>query len=190
MDKAKIKVIIREIFLFFALPAAAFIAVVGFIFASFILDSLIRYLTGNFGSSEWITQLALVMDRALFYPYLFVYPIFVLARIMYREKRKETLLKSGLQEADVKPSDPEKARRRKRAIIREGIIFLVFLIFGLSPFLGVYQIFGISLTLATQIGMWGFLVTILYILYIVIRYIIIGVFIRGIIWIVRKLMKK
>ena len=67
---------------------------------------------------------------------------------------------------------------------------LIFLFFGLFPFFGIYNIFGLSLATATNLGMWGFLVTIIYILYVVIRYVIIGIFIRGIIWIVRKLMKK
>lgn len=187
MDKIKIKIIFREIFLFFAVPAAMFIVITGFIFVSFILDSLIRYFSGNYGSSGWIMDLAFIMDRASFYPYLFAYPLFVLLRIECRDKRKLASPESGTLEVE---EDPEKARKMKRAIIRESVLFIIFVFLGLLPFLGIYNIFGISLSMSLNLGVLGLLVTALYILYILVRYIIIGVFIRGIIWCMRKLIKR
>lgn len=190
MDKVKIKIIFRELFLFFAAPAAMLIFVVSFIFISFILDALIRYFLGNYGASGWITNLTFIMDRASFYPYLFAYPIFVLLRIEYRSKRKPISVETGSLEVEQHIEDPKKVSKRKRAIIRESVLFLMFIFLGLLPFLGIYNIFGTSLSMSINLGMYGFLVIIVYILYIIVRYIIVGVFIKGIIWCVRKLTKK
>ena len=186
MDKAKIKVIFKEIFLFFASPAVMFIAITGFIFVSFMIDMMIRYAAGNYETSAWIMNMAAIMDRASFYPYLFAYPLSVLLRIELKEKRKRD---PGFL-ASKNPETQEQKKKRKRALIRESILFLIFIFLGVLPFLGIYDMFGVSLAMSLNLGLLGLLVMLLYLIYLIVRYILIGIFIRGIIWCIRKIINK